>query len=338
MLWVIFTAPYPTALSTYNVKGQLTNQVDPDGVINLYAYNPKGEQVCSVLDSNRNYTIDFAGADQITFTTNDVTTYSGKTVRRTRRYAWTTFNSATSNLVAMSQVTVAGLESWQTQYRDPSTAVTSHSQTAYGANGLRTVTTSAPDGSYTVATNQYGRLLSVTRYDSTDHQLSSINYAYDPHGRQSAVTDARNGTTSYGYNDADLVTSATTPSPGAPGGSSQTTATCYNQMLQPITVVYPDGTSVNNSYLLTGQLGQTSGSRTYPVGYGYDYAGRMAKMTNWSGFPSSGARVTTWTYNQYRGWLDSKTYDGGAAGPAYTERGQPKAWAASSRGNDPCYG
>ena len=76
---------------------------------------------------------------------------------------------------------------------------------------------------------------------------------------------------------------------------------------------------------------KTSGSRTYPVGYGYDYAGRMQTMTNWSAYPNTGARVTTWTYNQYRGSLDSKTYDGNTAGPAYTYtaagRLQTRHWA-----------
>jgi RHS repeat-associated protein len=55
------------------------------------------------------------------------------------------------------------------------------------------------------------------------------------------------------------------------------------------------------------------------VGYGYDGQGRMKTMTNWSGFSTlAGARVTTWNYDAYRGFLTSKTYDGGTAGPAYT--------------------
>jgi len=50
-------------------------------------------------------------------------------------------------------------------------------------------------------------VISVTRFDSGSQQLSSVSYSYDPHGRQSSVTDARNGATTYGYNAADLVTS-----------------------------------------------------------------------------------------------------------------------------------
>ena len=66
------------------------------------------------------------------------------------------------------------------------------------------------------------------------------------------------------------------------------------------------------------------------MGYTYDYAGRILTMTNWTGFPSTSARVTTWNYNAYRGWLDSKTYDGGAARPSYgytsAERLRTRTW------------
>jgi len=76
---------------------------------------------------------------------------------------------------------------------------------------------------------------------------------------------------------------------------------------------------VTNEFLPNGLLKKTYGSRTYPVAYSYDYAGRLKTMTNWSGFASgAGARVTTWNYNPYRGWLDSKTYDDNTTGPAYT--------------------
>ncbi|MGO8765707.1 MAG: hypothetical protein ACLQSR_11325, partial [Limisphaerales bacterium] len=78
----------------------------------------------------------------------------------------------------------------------------------------------------------------------------------------------------------------------------------------------------NSSYLLTGELGLQYGSRTYPVGYSYDYAGRMQTMTNWNNYAgNSGRRVTTWSYDPYRGFLTSKTYDGGTAGPSYAYTG-----------------
>ncbi|MGO8930342.1 MAG: RHS repeat domain-containing protein [Limisphaerales bacterium] len=90
-------------------------------------------------------------------------------------------------------------------------------------SGGPVVTNTAGDGSYTITAYHYGRLASVTRYDSLNSQLSSINYSYDPHGRQNTSTDARNGTTTFGYNNADLVSSVTTPNPGTLGGTPQTT-------------------------------------------------------------------------------------------------------------------
>jgi RHS repeat-associated protein len=83
-------------------------------------------------------------------------------------------------------------------------------------------------------------------------------------------------------------------------------------------VPQPDGGAVTNVYLPTGELTLTYGSRTYPVAYNYDYAGRMQYMTNWSNFANhTGGRTTTWKYDGYRGFLTNKMYDSGVVGPFY---------------------
>lgn len=300
--------------SYYNGQGQLFKQIDPDGVITLYRYNAKGELAYTAVDMNRNGTIDFSGSDRITQTTNDVTTDHSTTVRRTRNYAWLD-GSSTGTLISSVETSTDGLNTWQTQYRDGSVFVTTHTQTVPGVS--RTVTTTAPDGSYTVNTYSYGRLASSTRYDSTGTQFGGTTYSYDPHGRQNTMTDARNGTTTLGFNNADLVATNTTPNPG--GSSPEVTITAYDNLLRPYSVIQPDGTVVSSAYLLTGELGLQYGSRTYPVGYSYDYAGRMQTMTNWSGFNTGiGARVTTWNYDSQRGFLTNKVYDGNVAGPIYS--------------------
>jgi YD repeat-containing protein len=69
-----------------------------------------------------------------------------------------------------------------------------------------------------------------------------------------------------------------------------------------------DGTSVVSQYLPTGELELTYGSHAYPVAYSYDYDGHKQTMTNWTNFATSGgARVTTWIYDPYRGFLTNKT-------------------------------
>src|SRR6267142_2087561 len=76
-------------------------------------------------------------------------------------------------------------------------------------------------------------------------------------------------------------------------------------------VKLPDNTFVTNKYDLIGQLTNTFGSRTYPVAYTFDAQGRMKTMKTWQSYAAnSGAAVTTWKYDAYRGWLTNKTYDG----------------------------
>ena len=103
------------------------------------------------------------------------------------------------------------------------TVQNSHSETMYSSGGARTATATAPDGSYTVSTFQNGQLTNVVHKDSSGSTIGNTGYSYDQHGRQSTMTDARNGTTTYAYNAADQVSTVTTPSPGTPGGSAEVT-------------------------------------------------------------------------------------------------------------------
>jgi YD repeat-containing protein len=232
-----------------------------------------------------------------------------------------------------TETSADGLHTWNLQYADPygNTVVTNGTDLGYCVPN-RYATNRAPNGSYTVAGYVYGRLNSSIQYDSTNGQVGGVFYLYDAHNRLSQSTDARNGTTSYFYNAADLATNVTTPVPGN-GSPSETTTTLYDVLLRPRVVVQPDNTAVTDVYVPTGELGSQYGSRTYPVTYTYDYAGRMQTMTTWSGFSlgaGSGARVTTWNYDPYRGWLTSKIYaDNNGPSYQYTAAGRlmKRIWA-----------
>jgi RHS repeat-associated protein len=306
----------PTQISYFNTLGQLTNTIDPDGVSTIYAYNAKGERAYTILDMNQNGAIDWSGPDRITYTTNDVVVAGADNARRTLTYVWSA-SSNSSNRLSTVLTSTDGLKQWNIAWNN-SVSLINLIQTAYGSSGYRYVTNTAPDGSFFLSTYQYGMLLSVVRKDSSGTQLSSTTYTYDPHGRQNTATDARNGTTTYYFNNADQVSSIVTPSPGG-GGSVQTTTNAFDSMGRITATTQPDGTAVNNLYYPTGDLALTYGSRIYPAGYSYDAQGRMATMTNWSDFSEhSGTRVTSWTYDAYRGFLAGKTYDGGTQGPSYT--------------------
>ena len=119
------------------------------------------------------------------------------------------------------------------------------------------------------------------------------------------MTDARNGTTTSVYNNADQVYQTVTPAPG-PGQAPQTNTMYFDQMNRLTGMMLPDGTVTTNLYTTQGWIRQTSGSRTYPAGYTFDAQGRTKTLTTWTNFPSSGAAVTTWNCDGNRGWLNSK--------------------------------
>jgi RHS repeat-associated protein len=226
---------------------------------------------------------------------------------------------------------VGGLKSWNVTYAN-GLSLTNYSETDYDPDwGLTYVSAVGPDGSATLSISQYGQLISVTRYDGSGaylgdmygsedtygNQISQTLYDYDGQGRQDVATDARNGATTYYFNNNDQVVATLTPSPdGVQGG--QLTTNILDSLGRVIQTIQPDGTSVTNAYYPNGLLQETSGSRTYPVAYTYDYAGRMRTMTTWTNFASGGgAAVTTWNYDAYRGLLAGKVYADGK-GPSYT--------------------
>ena len=314
--------PYKTAfadgassMSFYNNIGQLSRQGDPDGVTNWLYYNAKGEQTTNVMDVNQNGSIDWSGPDRITFITNDVVTDNSITVQRSRTYVWSV-NSNTSILASTTESSADRLIKWSIIWNN-GVGMTNCSQTVYAGSGNRYITNSMPDGSCIISAYLNGRLISATHNDANGSQIGKTTYSYDIYGRQTSMNDARNGTTTLSLNNAGQTTSITTPLPGN-GQSAQTTVSFYDTMGRVAGTLQSDGATVTNLYYPTSLMKQTHGSRTYPVGYGYDAQGRMTTMTNWTSFAgNTGARVTTWNYDSERGWLNSKQYDDGH-GPSYT--------------------
>lgn len=295
--------------------GQLTQEVDPDGVSTLYGYDDQGRQVLTAADMDQNGAIDYWGLDRIKLNTNDVVFDHGYEVKRIQTLVCATNWDNTYTLVSTREISTDGLRSWNTVWNN-GVGVTSKSVTVYADNGYRYMTNTSTDNSYTVTTYHYGQVVSTGRFASNGSQIGQVSYGYDAFWRQNAMTDARNGTTTTYYNNADQVSSTITPSP-ASGQSAEITTNTFDQMGRVLTTRQPDNTVVSNTYYLSGLLALTYGSRTYPVGYSYDAQGRMKTMTNWTSFASAaGARVTTWNYDPYRGFLSSKDYADGN-GPSY---------------------
>ena len=170
---------------------------------------------------------------------------------------------------------------------------------------------------------QYGRLQSVTRKNNAGAQIASISYGYNRYGLRVTATDARNGTTYYSYNNADLVQSVTSPAAGD-GTPPQVTAYYYDNMLRLTDTVEPNGSTVSKEYYVTGDLKRQSGALAYPVSYAYDVQGRMTNMTTWQNAAlGTGAASTSWSYDSARGWLTSKHYaDNSSVSYTYTAGGR----------------
>ena len=247
------------------------------------------------------------------------------------------WNNAGTNSFITNRVTetsVDGLKSWNVSY-----GLTNLSQTVFGANGFRYVTNTAPDGSFAVATYQYGLAQGTTRYDSTGASLGQTGYGYDAHNRQNVVTDFRNGPVTNVFNNADQVVVTISPFPGG-WQSQQVTSNAFDLLGRIVQTTLPDGGVVTNQYAPTGDLLATGGARSYPVLNSYDAQGRLVSMTTFTNYSTGGAStaVTAWNYDGQRGWLTNKAYaDGTGSIYSYTAAGRlsTRLWA---RGITTSYG
>jgi RHS repeat-associated protein len=325
-----------SSVKVYNNQGLVVQSVDPDGVSMVYGYDNSTKLMTLTAEDLDRDGWGYGGNDRYTSTSRYVDAANSGTGMPDVVRILNERNG--SSLRTSTMTSTDGLRTWRVREgNNGSSGVSLTNYTLVTPGTTRTVLNVAEDGTSSLSTYSFGRLMSVARYNAAGGSLGGTSYSYDAYGRQKSVTDARAGTTSYTYNDADQVVTVTQPAP-APGQSSLTTTTSYDSSRRAWKVTQPDGGAVTNLFYTNGLLRLTYGSRTYPVGYGYDYAGRMTAMTNWSGFGSgSGARVTTWSYDANRGWLNNKRYPNastgspGTVGPDYTYtpggRLKTRAWA-----------
>ena len=191
-----------------------------------------GRAEYTALDLERDGAIDWT-TDRISRTTREVALLDGYHVIQTRTFVWDAEGSAISNLVSETRVSTNGLRSWRMAH-----GLTTASVTVYGGSGYRYVTNTAPDGTKTTETFYNGRLTQQEVRHDIVGVLKGTTFGYDAQGRQTIVVDARNGTNTLAFNDADLVTSSTSPSPG-PGQSVQTTTTYYDALQRVLRTVLP---------------------------------------------------------------------------------------------------
>lgn len=327
----------PTERVWFGPQGQLARAQDADNVNWLYLYNKRGELEFEVLDMNRDNLIDWSGLDRITQWTNEVVSAGGSTLIRSHQYSWEADSLDTSTLISTVEMTA----DWLTTRRilwNGSTGVTNSLQRIIGANGAQQLKMNQPWGENLYSEFTRGRLQALTRRDTNNAQLERRSYSYDKYGRLRLETDARDGTSTLEYDDANELVSFQSPAPGN-GRSAQVLSNFYNNMGWLSGQRLPDGSAVTNFYTPRGELQKSYGALSYPVEYTYDAPGRLKTLNTWQDFAgNSGTTTTTWNYDPYRGFLSGKTYAAGA-GPSYTYtaagRLSTRVWA---RGTNTVYG
>jgi RHS repeat-associated protein len=307
----------------FNAVGQVDREVDPDGVTRWTRYNAEGQPTRTAVDLVNPASLSFT-QDRIT---ENLTTYlaaanSGRMignvqipVRRTETRIWKAEGLDAGLIVRRVDTSLDGLYSWAEEYPSPAQMRLTTSTTTFPASGQREVTITAPDNTRQVRRWVNGRLDREESWTSTPSLLTRVTYGYGPLGEVQTVTDLRQGTST------DIMTylaagGATRVSQGPAPGNGQpapVTTTTYDTSGRAIGRTEPDGGQVTYTYHPTGLLQSTTGSRTYPVVYGYDAQGRMTTLKTYRQQGNEGVNstaTTTWVYHDRSGRLRSKAYAG----------------------------
>ncbi|MGF1530227.1 MAG: RHS repeat domain-containing protein, partial [Puniceicoccaceae bacterium] len=314
------------AVSTieYDREGRRIRSIDPDGVVELRSYEANGSISIAAVDmpsssgGDRNGVIDLGGTDRITRTVSKSVLLEGMPAIRE-----TTFvapEEGSEELLAV-RTTIRSRDGNRSESfgLGSGTTVYYRERPEGGDWKDRTETTISPDGTSTRSIYRDDLLVRTEWYTASTAEgaqelLTATDHQYDARRRRIATTDARTGTTTVEYSIGGQVIRTISPDPDGDGplGPLESTYT-YDSMGRPTSSTDPDGTTTHTTYTPRGEVAKQWGAGSYPVEYTYDFAGRKETMTTWQEFDLStgeglsGAAVTTWEYEDERGWLVKKS-------------------------------
>ncbi|WP_158279941.1 RHS repeat-associated core domain-containing protein [Coraliomargarita sinensis] len=326
MLGRVYKIEYPKLTSEgsvfaykyYDKKGRLVREVEPgDGTSTLYEYDALGRTITTALDVDADQQIDYAGADQITRTAESYFEDPVKGfVRRSTVELWEIDDLDQPTVIQTKDVALSSQDVWTSIYGQ-----NSHQSLKISGSGTYSQVRTAQDGTVnnTTYVDGYRKELKVSHPETGS--LEQKKYNYDVFGRLDSVDDVRNGVTDYDYYPDGRIQSVTRPDPDTSkegiGYDPQTTEYVYRINLEDgrlISVTLPDASRQHSAFGPRGGLMKRWGSKTYPVEYTYDHAGRKESMTTWQNFDEekgvgiNGSATTQWIYNR-RGLLKEKRYD-----------------------------
>jgi RHS repeat-associated protein len=282
-----------TALSSetrYDEAGNPTVRIDRRGQVSLYGYDERNSLV-TVTESALPWT-DPANPPA-TVTVTEVEYDAGGNVSRITRAAGDSQFERVTDYLSDGR----GLLRTEIQYPHwPSTAESLITTSTYDPNG-NLLTTVDPLGQTT--TFGYDALNRRTSVDYADLGTSDVEYAYDVHGNRTSMVDGT-GTTTYAYDEADRLTSVTSP-------GDVTVGYRYDLDGNRTKLVYPDGTAVTYVFNKANQLASLTDWASRSVSYTYAQDGLVTTATNPNG------SVASYAYDNARRLVDILHAGPGAA-------------------------
>ena len=315
--------------ASYNSRGQLSRDRDPDGLSMLYVYSSQGVRTLSAIDLNDNGIVDF-GTDRIVQSETDLAArQDGEWVLRTTQKQWRQDASETGDVESYTDVSLDGLRRWTILNPAIQNGRNSLVRTIEGA-GAATEVLTRPDQTVETKRFMHDRIVSVSEHDSEGKLLFTKAYSYDALGRLVSQNDSRTGISSRSYlNDSTDVAVGFTDD----GGHEQILGFDHRgrqvSLKRPSTMDAGGATVANLSstkYYPDGGVKEQSGDGRYRTTWSYDYAGRVSTVTTYGSTES----VTRWVYDSSRGFLIKKLYNSpdpeSGTGPVYTytPAGRPK--------------
>jgi RHS repeat-associated protein len=309
------SGPAPAIVRTYSANGRLESETDPDGVRRFVQYDARGDAFAEILDVNQDGTTDSRNAGAPDRVTETLQQWMPADANFPVRHRTTTRSlmgtTATWTTNRIDEAAADGTRTWSTVFGNGGVTNFSWTGRSLLSSGTRYLTNRTPEGAMTIETYVNGRQTTTQQRNASGTQIARVTRTYDPHGRPKTATDDRNGTSTWDYYaGSDLLWKLTTP-PSGTGDAPQTTVYEYDVAGRAWKVTRPDGGIVNTTYTPRGEVATTYGARSYPVEHTYDSHGRMKTLKTWQNKTAgTGAAVTTWTYDIYRGWLTAKKYEG----------------------------
>lgn len=238
--------------SRYDAVGNLAVRIDAAGQVTTYSYDER-DALFEVKESGDPWTDPLSPPASI-ITTRYLHDGAGEMTRMIRAAG-----DGEQERVTDYSYDGRALVRTERQYPDwPSTSGALVTSTSYGPNGNRATVTDALGHTTTYGYNRLDRLTSI---DYSSAGTADVAFTYDANGNRASMTDG-NGSTTYAYDEADRLTSVTSPGPNTIGYR-------YDLEGNRSKLIYPDATSVT---------------------YVFDKAGRMESLTDWAN------RTTAYTY------------------------------------------